>query len=67
MPPTLNREIVPKPESKKRGRKTKAEKEAYDTKKQEEEAQKPLFEKSIAAQLDVPFEDLREQMPLAPA
>ncbi|MGG3863931.1 transposase, partial [Aneurinibacillus aneurinilyticus] len=56
-----------KPEPKKRGRKTKAEKEAYDTKKQEEEAQKTLFEKSIAAQLDVPFEDLRDLMPLAPA
>jgi transposase len=60
-------EKKPKPEPKKRGRKTKAEKEAYDTQKQEQEAQQTLFEKSIAAQLDVPFEELRAQIPLEPA
>jgi transposase len=60
-------EKKPKPEPKKRGRKTKAEKEAYDKQKQEQEAQQTLFEKSIAAQLDVPFEDLRNQIPVDPA
>ena len=56
----------PKPDPKKRGRKTKAEKEAYDKQKQEQKAQQTLFEKSIAAQLEVPFEDLRDQIPLGP-
>jgi transposase len=73
MPRTLNHETKPKrrqkpkPEPKKRGRKTKAEKEAYDTQKQEQEAQQTLFEKSIVAQLDVPFQELRDQIPLEPA
>jgi transposase len=39
----------------------------YDKQKQEEEAKQTLFEKSIAAQLDVSFEDLRDQIPLTPA
>jgi transposase len=60
-------EQKPKPAPKKRGRKTKAEKEAYDKQKQEQEAHQTLFEKSIAAQLDVSFEDLRDQIPLEPA
>lgn len=60
-------EKKPKPEPKKRGRKTKAEKEACDKQKQEQEAQQSLFEKSIASQLDVSFEDLRDQIPLEPA
>ncbi|MCM3082242.1 IS5/IS1182 family transposase, partial [Brevibacillus invocatus] len=38
------KEKKPKAEPKKRGRKTKAEKEIYDKKKQEEEAQKSLYE-----------------------
>ncbi|MEW9673919.1 transposase, partial [Ammoniphilus sp. 3BR4] len=60
-------EKKPKSEPKKRGRKSKAEKEAYDKQKQEEKAQQTLFEKSIVAQLDVPFETLRDEIPLAPA
>jgi transposase len=60
------KEKKPKPEPKKRGRKTKAEKEIYDKKKQEEEAQKSLYEKSIAAQLDAPLEELLTHVPLQP-
>lgn len=57
-------EKKPKPEPKKRGRKSKSEKEAYEKLKQEEEAQKNVFEKSIASQLDVTFEDLRSKIPI---
>jgi len=60
-------EKKPKPEPKKRGRKSKSEKEAYEKLKQEEEAQKNVFEKSIVAQLDVTFEDLRSEIPIDPA
>jgi transposase len=60
-------EKKPKPEPKKRGRKSKSEKEAYEKQKQEDEAQKNVFEKSIAAQLDVTFEDLRSEIPIDPA
>lgn len=59
-------EKKPKPEPKKRGRKSKAEKDIYDKQKQEEEAQKSLYEKSISAQLDVPLEELRSQVPVQP-
>ncbi|GIO40235.1 transposase [Paenibacillus faecis] len=55
-----------KPEPKKRGRKSKAEREAWVAQKQEEESQKPLFKKGIAAQLSVPLQVLRDQMPLEP-
>jgi hypothetical protein len=43
----------PKPEPKKHGRKTRAEKEAYNKQKQEQEAEQTLFEESIAALLEV--------------
>lgn len=55
-----------KPEPKKRGRKSKAEREAWLQQKQEEENQKPLFKKEIAAQLSESFQVLRDEMPLAP-
>ena len=55
-----------KTESKKRGRKSKAEREAWVAQKQEEESQKPLFKKEIAAQLSEPFQVLRDEMPLEP-
>lgn len=55
-----------KPESKKRGRKSKAEREAWLEQKQEEEKQKPIFKKEIAAQLSETFHVLRDEMPLDP-
>lgn len=55
-----------KTEPKKRGRKSKAEREAWLKQKQDEEEQKPIFEKEIAAQLSEPFSVLRDQMPLDP-
>ncbi|MEK3986379.1 IS1182 family transposase [Paenibacillus sp. FSL K6-3166] len=55
-----------KTEPKKRGRKSKAEREAWLKRKQEEEEQKPIFEKEIAAQLSEPFKVLQDQMPLDP-
>jgi transposase len=64
---TLNHETVPNQKRKSRSRKSKAEKEAYDKLKREQAVGQTLFEKSIAAQLDVPFEELRDQIPLAPA
>lgn len=39
----------------KRGRKSKAEREAWLKQKQKEDALKPIFEKEIAAQLDEPI------------
>ncbi|GED18217.1 IS1182 family transposase [Aneurinibacillus migulanus] len=56
-----------KPEPKKRGRRSKAEKEAYEKQKQEEKAESSVFEKLIADQLDVPLETLRSQMLIEPA
>lgn len=61
------KEKKPKPEPKKRGRKKKEEKERFDQQKLDEEQSKPLFEKTIAAQLDVPLEELRAEMPIDPA
>lgn len=55
-----------KAEPKKRGRKSKAEREAWLKQKQEDEKQKPIFEKEIAAQLSEPFNVLRDQMPTDP-
>ncbi len=59
-------EKQPKQEPKKRGRKSKAEKEMYDMQKKEQEAQKSLYEKTIADQLDATLEDLRSQVPVKP-
>lgn len=55
-----------KPTPKKRGRKSKAKKGADEKRKQEEESQKSLYEKTIAAQLDVSLEELCSQVPLQP-
>jgi transposase len=60
-------EKKPKPEPKKRGRKKKEEKEKYDQQKLVEEQNMTLYEKPIAAQLDVSLEELRSEMPLEPA
>jgi len=55
-----------KPEPKKRGRKSKEEREAWLQHKQEEESQKPIYEKEIAAQLTESHATLRKEIPLAP-
>ena len=55
-----------KPKPKKRGRKSKAKREAWLAQKQEEEQQKPIFKKDIAAQLSETFDVLRDEMPLEP-
>lgn len=56
-----------KPEPKKRGRKTKEEKEQYDQQKLEEEQNKTLYEKTIAEQFDVSLKELRTEIPIEPA
>lgn len=60
-------EKKPKPEPKKRGRKKKEEKEQFDHQKLVEQSNMTLYEKTIVAQLDVPLEELRSEMPLEPA
>jgi len=60
------KEDQPKPEPKMRGCKTKQEREAWLEQKQQEEAQKPIYEKEIAAQLDEFYDILRYEMPLDP-
>lgn len=60
-------EKKPKPEPKKRGRKKKEDKEQYDQQKLAEEQSKSLYEKPIADQLDIPLEELRNEIPINPA
>ncbi len=55
-----------KTELKKHGRKSKVEREAWLEQKDEEEKQKPIFKKEIAAQLSETFHVLRDEMPLDP-
>lgn len=55
-----------KPGPKKRGRKSKAEREAWLEQKQAEEEQKSIYEKEIVAQLPASYTTLRDEMPLAP-
>ena len=56
-----------KPEPKKRGRKTKAEHAQWLKEKEAKEASLFIFEKKIEDQLDVPYDELHDQMPLNPA
>ncbi|MCT1902554.1 transposase [Oceanobacillus sojae] len=51
---------------KKRGRKSKEEREQYLKDQAEKEANLPLYEKKIEAQLDVPLDILRAEVPIAP-
>jgi transposase len=51
---------------KKRGRKSKAERERWIIEQAEREANLPLFQKKIEAQLDVSLEDLRSNIPQEP-
>ena len=60
------KEEKPKTESKKRGRKSKDEREQWLIEKAEQEANQPLFEKKIEEQLVVPLDQLREQIPQNP-
>jgi transposase len=53
-------------EPKKRGRKKKEEREQWLIEKAAEEANLPLYEKTIAAQLDVPLSELRASIPTNP-
>jgi transposase len=60
------KEEKPKQETKKRGRKPKAEREQWLLEKAEQEAKLSLFEKPIEAQLDVSLEELRTSVSLDP-
>lgn len=60
------KEEKPKIEPKKRGRKSKEEREQWLIEKTEREASLPLFEKKIEEQLDVPLEQLRAEIPQNP-
>ncbi|GBF11204.1 IS5/IS1182 family transposase [Tepidibacillus sp. HK-1] len=56
----------PETEPKKRGRKSKAEREQWLVEQAEHEANLPLFEKKIEDQLDVPLVELRTKIPQEP-
>src|SRR5690606_7584991 len=60
------KEEQPKIEPKKRGRKSKEERERWMIEKAEREASLPLFEKKIEDQLDVPLAELRSEIPEDP-
>ena len=60
------KEEKPKPEPKKRGRKSKQEREKWLAEQAEKEANKPLYEKPIKAQLDVTLLELRAEVPQDP-
>ena len=55
-----------KPEPKKRGRKTKEEREHWVKDQAEKEANMPLYEKKIEAQLDASLTELRSEVPTDP-
>lgn len=56
----------PDKQPKKRGRKSKAEREQWLKEQREKEETLPLYEKKIEYQLDVPYATLQEEMPLTP-
>ncbi|MEN1968894.1 IS1182 family transposase [Lentibacillus sp. N15] len=60
------KEEKPKAESKKRGRKSKDEREQWLIEQAKKEANLPIFEKKIEAQLDVPLDELRAKVPQDP-
>jgi len=60
------KEDKPKSEPKKRGRKSKEEREQWLKEQAEREANLPLYDKKIEAQLDVPLTELRAEVPQAP-
>lgn len=60
------KEEHPKAKPKKRGRKSKEEREKWLQEKAEKEVNLPLYEKPIEAQLDVSLDDLRTLIPIDP-
>lgn len=60
------KEDKPKPESKKRGHKSKEEREQWLKKQAEKEANLPLYDKKIEVQLDIPLTKLRTEAPQSP-
>ena len=60
------KEEKPQTEPKKRGRKSKEEREQWLIEKAEIEANLPLFEKKIGDQLDVSLDELRAEIPQDP-
>ena len=56
----------PKPAPKKRGRKPKEERDGWLKEQAEKEANRPLYEKKIEAQLDTPLVELRAEVPQDP-
>ena len=56
----------PKPKPKKRGRKSKKERDKWLKEQADKEANLPLYEKKIEAQLDVSLSDLRAEVPHDP-
>lgn len=60
------KEEKPKTEPKKRGRKSKEEREQWLIEKAEHEANLPIYEKKIEDQLDVPLAELRAEIPQDP-
>jgi transposase len=60
------KEEKPESEPKKRGRKSKEEREKWLEEKAVKEANLPLYEKPIEAQLDVSLDDLRTLIPIEP-
>jgi len=60
------KEEKPKPQPKKRGRKSKEEREQWLKEQAEKEANLPLYDKKIKAQLDVPLAELRTEVPQSP-
>lgn len=61
-----SKEEKQKAEPKKRGRKSKEEREQWLIEQAEKEANLPLFEKKIEAQLDAPLAELRAEVPQDP-
>ncbi len=60
------KEEKPRSKPKKRGRKSKEEREQWLKDEAEKEANLPLYEKKIEAQLDVPLAELRPEVPQDP-
>lgn len=65
-PSKETKESEPKPEPKKRGRKNKHEQTAWLKEKEAYEASLPVYKKKIEGQLDVPYDTLEDEIPLAP-
>ncbi|WP_416147930.1 transposase [Salipaludibacillus sp. HK11] len=65
-PSKEKKDDTPKPEPKKRGCKNKEEQSAWLKEKEEFEASLPVYKKKIEDQLDIPFDNLEDEIPLGP-